>query len=118
VLDLFSVLPLDYVLWIGDFSSPLIAWCRVLRLLKVFRVAAAIRYMKHDSNIRTSLFSLFLMFFLFLFLAHFAACIYFAVGCLEYEHGERFDGKSLFKDMVDRPFANQEHFVPDLPIHY
>jgi len=104
IFDLLAVIPLDYILKALDINQTVVASIRVLRLVKLHRIYEIVALVRKHSQIKIPLFTLFLFFCFFLAFGHFMACIYILVGRIDW--GTRFDGKSLYQDLTDRPFLD------------
>jgi len=92
IFDILAVIPVDYIfIFISAVPKPAIAFIRLLRLLKVYRIVEMIQIVRKHSNIRVPLFTLSLLFLLFMGLSHYMACIYIFIGKREVDRKSRFD---------------------------
>jgi hypothetical protein len=71
-------------------------------MLKICDYVAVFR--KH-SNAKMALFTLFLMFWIYLVIAHMMGCVYIFIGRHEAGLGSRYDRQTLFDNLSDRNFV-------------
>lgn len=69
-LDVLAILPIDYLLIFFSTSQQVVAFCRALRLLKMYKPIDYIRIWRKHSNFKIALFTLFLMTILFVIISH------------------------------------------------
>ena len=107
MLDLLACLPFEYFML--PFSSnyqEYIRYVRLFRLFKFSRVYELFQLVKKQSDFPSSLLVFVKLALMFILSAHFMACIYIFIGMREAERDEpsRFDGQSMFGDMLNRDF--------------
>ena len=99
-LDICSIIPIDYILLGFGIRSQIRHFFRIPRLFKCYRCAEIIKAVRAHSNIKIPLFTISLLFFLFILLAHYMATFYVYIGRREYEKNRRFDDKTMFADVL------------------
>ena len=121
-LDTCAVLPVDYILLIFGAKQQVIAFTRALRLLKLYKPIDYIRAWRKHSNVKSALFTLFLLSILFVIISHLMGCIYFYIGRHEVGHTRRYDGQTLFGNTIDRDFLTlqpvTEMSIIEQYVHY
>jgi CRP-like cAMP-binding protein len=104
--DAISIIPLDYVLMISGSGQQTVAFIRLLRLIKLYKPFDYSRAYRKHSNSKVAPLTFFTFVVIFFLFAHLFWCITFYVGRLEVDHQTRWDGNTMFKDMLDFPFLD------------
>ena len=115
LLDLIAILPFDYFAMPFGISLQVRAFLRLTRFAKLYRIAEMISQIKQRSKISIPLFTIFLLSLLFVLLSHLMACIYIFIGKREVYQQSRFDGQSMFEDLLNRNFIVEEP-VSNMPL--
>lgn len=71
--------------------------------------------MRAHSNVKIPLFTISLLFFVFILLAHYSATIYVYIGKREYGASNRFDGQTMYADVLNRDFVNLPEIITMTP---
>lgn len=78
VIDCLAAIPIDYIAIMA--SGTALAWIRLLRLLKFFRVKEILKQISTFSKLPMKLYPLIVYFVMFIYLTHLAACLFFFIG--------------------------------------
>lgn len=97
---------MDYIFFIFGVNHDIRHFFRLLRLFKTYRSIELIKTIRAHSNIKVPLFTIGILFSLFILFAHFMASIYIFIGKREVGHTRRFDHKTMFDDVTNRDFVN------------
>jgi hypothetical protein len=104
--DIFSSIPMDYILWGFGAASQIRYFFRIPRLFKAYRAIEFVKIIRAHSNIKIPLFTLSILFSLFILFAHYMATIYIFIGKQEYGQNRRFDHQTMFADVTNRDFVD------------
>lgn len=91
MIDVFSVIPLDYIMWNNDVYG---TWFRLLRFLKIYRIQDTQEVLRRFFS-SFHLFNIIILGFFYLLASHIGACIFYLIALFEYNRGGRFDGKDF-----------------------
>lgn len=108
------MIPIDYTMLIAGVDYQYISYVRLIRLLKVFRVLEIVKMIRGLHNISLTEYNLILSVFWICLSGHVVACIFYWVGKYEDRVKDRFDHKTLFEDMRNRPYLDYGP-VQDMP---
>ena len=97
---------MDYIFLVFGVNHNIRHFFKLFRLFKVYRSVELIKIIRAHSNIKVPLFTIGILFFLFILFAHFMASIYIFIGKREVGHARRFDHKTMFDDVTNRDFVN------------
>jgi len=83
---------------------------RITRLFKCYRFKQIIKAVRAHSNVQIPYLTMWLMGFLFIFLAHYMACGYIFISRREVGKGRRFDKKTFYEQAIDKDYLNLPRF--------
>ena len=105
-LDALSVIPIDYLSKLFTTSQQFIAFCRILRVWKFLKIVDYLNVWRKYYLGKKNFWYISFMVFVFIYLAHLNACIFYFIGKIEVGRHNRFDGQSLFSDLINRNFLS------------
>ena len=106
IMDLLACIPFEYFIhpFTPHVSIDLIRYVRLFRLFKTARFIELMRLIKIQSDFSGPIFKFMQLFAVFALAAHMMACTYIFIGYREVGRNRRFDGQTLFSDMLNRDF--------------
>ena len=104
LLDFMAIMPVDYICKPFGVSITIRSFTRLLRLLKVARLIE--KQNRKRSKVNVPIFTIFLLAIMFVLCSHLMACTYIFIGRREDILGSRYDGQSMFENLLARDFVN------------
>ena len=105
--DLIASIPFEFlILATPEISNQYIHWVRLLRLFKCVKLVELEQILENYSNTRIELFRVIKLCGIFGILCHFFGCGFMFIGVREVNKNHRFDGKTLFTDILDRNYVS------------
>lgn len=115
IYDILAAVPIDYILIPfaqQGFTSELLRYVRIMKLIKFVRVFETIKLFREQSNISSAVQTFTLYLLSYICICHYMATSYIYVGQREYKKFTRFDGQSMFGDTTNRAFLTPINEYP------
>ena len=104
ILDALWIIPLDLIIRIFVENDQSVAFWRIIQLIKIYKLYDYLTIWRKYYLGKRNFWYIFFMVFVFIYLAHLNACIFYFIGKFEVDRHDRFDGQCLFSDIINRNF--------------
>lgn len=90
IFDLFSILPLDYILLLSGVTDFNVAIVRLVRIAKVFRISEILGILRIKYNLTLTKYSMLLSVYIIVIFSHLCGCFFYWMGDIETGNKTRF----------------------------